>query len=185
MFASHISPAAKYNPPPQFANWGTSFQKEACAPRSGYKTGPVELPPGRFHYVGPACGRPQGPTGTKKRANNVRPYIFQKSLVFFDNLCYSKYMRQIKAGRGVSSPPRPCAGARPPTQQHCCTGTHYTRHPCLFQAQILVYEFLVVSYVMRGRLFRITLFVSTGPCGGSLLTRMINTFLTSPRRQCR
>jgi signal recognition particle subunit SEC65 len=32
LFISYISPAAKYNPPPQFANWGTSFQKEAfCA----------------------------------------------------------------------------------------------------------------------------------------------------------
>ena len=28
-YASHVSPAAKHNPPPQFANWGTSFRKEA------------------------------------------------------------------------------------------------------------------------------------------------------------
>ena len=29
VFASHILASPKYNPPPQFANWGTSFQKEA------------------------------------------------------------------------------------------------------------------------------------------------------------
>ena len=30
VFASHILASPKCNPPPQFANWGTSFQKEAC-----------------------------------------------------------------------------------------------------------------------------------------------------------
>ena len=33
LFISYISPLAKYNPPPQFANWGTSFLKEALALR--------------------------------------------------------------------------------------------------------------------------------------------------------
>ena len=116
----------------------------------------------------------------KKRADNVRPYIFQKSLVLFDNLCYSKYTRQIKAGRGVSSPPRPCAGARPPTQQHCCTGTHYTRHPCLFQAQILVYEFLVVRYVMRVG-YSASLYLSRrDPCGGISLSACLKPSFPPP-----
>ena len=35
LFISYISPAAKYNPPPQCAHWGTSFQKEACPLRRG------------------------------------------------------------------------------------------------------------------------------------------------------
>ncbi len=38
LFISYISPAAKYNPPPQCAHWGTSFLKEAfpCGGTGGY-----------------------------------------------------------------------------------------------------------------------------------------------------
>ena len=39
LFISYISPAAKYNPPPQFANWGTSFQKEAYGAQTKVRGG--------------------------------------------------------------------------------------------------------------------------------------------------
>ena len=36
LLISYISPAAKYNPPPQFANWGTSFHWIAVSGSAAY-----------------------------------------------------------------------------------------------------------------------------------------------------
>ena len=83
LFISYISPAAKYNPPPQFANWGTSFLKEAFRRKPDRSRSKGPLAKGGWHGEAVTGGFPTHPSPGRaiKKLNVPVATVFPPALV--------------------------------------------------------------------------------------------------------